>query len=108
MDNHPTEEVLSLCALDDQCATIESHLQSCDSCRELVDDIRSIKSNLASFGEEEIPPTLDERILSIMKEKNKSNRLPPFIQEWYKRPFVYGIITALAAVISYVIFAYFL
>lgn len=108
VDNHPTEEVLSLCALDDKCDGIESHLQYCDSCRELVDEIRAIKSDLVSFSEEEIPATVNERILSIMKDKNRENKLPMFVLDWYKRPFIYGIITALAAVLSYVVFAYFL
>ncbi|HEX2957253.1 MAG TPA: hypothetical protein VHO70_10495 [Chitinispirillaceae bacterium] len=107
VDNHPTEEVLGLCALDDQYKEIEEHLESCESCREYIDDIRSIKSEIESLGEEEIPPVLNQRILSIMKDKGTSKRIPPFIQEWYKRPFIYGILTVMAALLLYVLFEYF-
>ncbi len=107
VDNHPTEEVLGLCALDDQYKEIEEHLDSCESCREYVEDIRSIKSEIQSLGEEDIPPALDQRILSIMKDKSASKRIPPFITEWYKRPFVYGILTVLTAILLYVVFEFF-
>lgn len=107
VDNHPTEEVLGLCALDDQYKEIEEHLDSCESCREYIDDIRSIKNEIESLGEEDIPPALDQRILSIMKDKGKSKSIPPFISEWYKRPFVYGILTVMAALLLYVVFEYF-
>lgn len=107
VDNHPTEEVLGLCALDDQCSEIEQHLEYCESCKEYIDDIRSIKHEIASITEDEIPPALDQRILSIMKDKGKSKSIPPFILEWYKRPFIYGILTVMAALLLYVVFEYF-
>ena len=107
IDNHPTEDVLSACALEEQCDSIEQHLDMCSTCREFVDDIRTVRDEIASIGEEEIPVSLNNRILSIARSNNKMKQIPPFIQEWYKRPFVYGIITALAAILSYVIFIFF-
>ena len=108
IDNHPDEEILSACALEEECDTIEQHLDLCSTCREYVEDVRAVRDEIASIGDEEIPSGLNERILAIAKENNRAKRTPPFIQEWYKRPFVYGIITVLVVILSYVLFTFFL
>lgn len=108
IENHPAEDVLSACALDEHCDSIEKHLEMCHICREFVEDVRAVRDDIIKIEDEEIPSGLKERILSIAKEKNKAKRISPFICEWYKRPFAYGIITVLIAILSYVLFTFFL
>lgn len=101
--NHPSEEILTDCALDVVDSEVEHHLSECQQCKEFIEDVRMISNDIASLGEQDVPQHLHEKILSICRNKMHKNLLT-FIQSWYKNPFFYGILTILFSVFMYVVF----
>lgn len=104
---HPSEEVLTGCALEKADTDVLHHLDQCAECSEFVEDVRTIKNEIAALGDEQIPMYLHEKIMAIVHQK-KHSMIITFIQNWYKNPFFYGILTALFSIIVYAIFTFFL
>lgn len=100
---HPSEDVLTDCALDKVDIKVESHLAQCAQCREFIEDVRTISNEIVNLNDEEIPFQLHDKIMAITRKRNNLNVIS-FIQNWYKKPFFYGILTALFAIIVYAIF----
>lgn len=104
---HPSEEILAGCALDNTDEELRIHLAECSQCSEFVEDVRTICHEIANLEEQQIPLHLHEKIMAIAHQK-KEARMVTFIQNWYKNPFFYGIMTVLFTIIVYVIFIIFL
>lgn len=104
---HPSEETLTSCALDNASDELRDHLAQCSQCSEFVEDVRTICQKIESFDELQIPQHLHEKILAITSQK-KSAKVVIFIQNWYKNPFFYGIMTAFFAIVVYAIFVFYL
>lgn len=103
---HPTEDVLTKCALNND-VELEEHLFVCKECRDFVDDVRTISSDIADLDKIEIPEYLHEKIMAITNKKRKK-LFPSFIQNWYKNTFFYGVLTILFVILIYAIFIIFL
>ncbi|NLE00482.1 MAG: DUF3379 domain-containing protein [Fibrobacter sp.] len=106
--NHPSEEILVGCALDEIDAEVAKHISECDTCNEFVKDIRAIEKDIETIGEAEIPEYLNKKVLSITKMNRPGNYLQSFLQNWYKNPFFYGMLTILAVILSYIVFEVFM
>jgi len=104
---HPSEEILTGCALDDADDELRVHLAECSQCSEFVEDIRTICHEIADLEEQQIPQQLHEKIMAIANQQ-KGAKVITFIQNWYKNPFFYGIMTVLFVIIMYAIFIIFL
>jgi predicted anti-sigma-YlaC factor YlaD len=104
---HPSEEILAGCALDSVDEEIRDHLAECSQCSEFVEDMRTICQEIADLDEQQIPLYLHEKILAIANQR-KNSKIVTVIQNWYRNPFFYGIMTVLFAVFAYVIFFIFL
>jgi hypothetical protein len=105
---HPSEEILVDCALHETNDEVQNHLFECTECNSFVQDVQMMKEDIAGICDEEIPQYLENKVLAIAKLNRPENYLYTFLQNWYKNPFLIGIITAIAAVLSYVIFTIFL
>jgi hypothetical protein len=106
--NHPSEDSLISCALLEGDEEVSEHLFQCETCNEFVEDIRIICNDISSIEEEDVPLSLQKRILNITKRKKTHCRLLDFIQTWYRNPLVIGMITILAAIFSYFFFDFLL
>lgn len=104
---HPSEETLTGCALDNASEELRIHLAECSQCSEFVEDVRTICHEIESLDEQQIPQHLHEKIMAITSQK-KSAKIITFVQNWYRNPFFYGIMTVLFAIIVYAIFISFL
>ncbi len=104
---HPSEEILTTCALDKADQELRVHLAECSQCSEFVEDVRTICHEINFFDEQQIPLHLHEKIMAITGQK-KSAKFIIFIQNWHSNPFFYGIMTAFFAIIVYAIFVFFL
>ena len=108
IDNHPSEEVLLENALHfDGEEEIRAHLNECEECSEFVDEMQMIGKDICDIKEEDIPFQLQSKILSITKKK-QGKSVVVYLQNWYKNPFLFGLITALSAVMLFVVFEFFL
>ena len=106
-DCHPSEEILTGCALDNADDELLIHLEECSQCSEFVEDIRNICHEIADLEEQQIPQHLHDKIMAIVSQK-KGSKVINFIQNWYRNPFFYGIMTVLFVIIVYVIFIFLL
>ncbi len=107
--NHPTEDSLVSFALQlDGDEEVRKHLDDCQECLEYTDEIRMVGEDIEKIEEQEIPSDVQNRILSIARKKTGMENVSLLLRDWYKKPFLYGLFSALAAVMFYLIFEFFL
>jgi hypothetical protein len=102
--NHPSEDSLISCALQGGDDEVRQHLEECQACLEYTEEIREIGEDIRKIEEEEIPPGVQSRILSMAKKKTGMENVFLFLRDWYKKPFIYGLLSALAAIMFYFAF----
>ena len=93
MTNHPTDEALVECALDECDAKILAHIEQCSQCSDYIEAIRTVSRDIAAIEDEPVPERLAAKILAIAHSKRPDNYLMTFLQTWYKNPFLIGIAT---------------
>jgi len=48
---------------------VEAHLEACDDCRALLDDLRALRRSAASLEPASLPPTLWPRVAARLREQ---------------------------------------
>lgn len=59
---HPAEEELMELALHGNRRELEKHLEGCPACARMVKEFREVKQQVASFPDEEVPISLEQRV----------------------------------------------
>ena len=103
MTNHPTEDALVECALNEGDAMLLAHIEQCSRCSDYVEEIRTMSREIASLDDEPVPERLGASILAIARGKRPQNYVWTFLQTWYKRPFLIGIVTVGVILLLYVL-----
>ncbi len=99
--NHPSEEALVECALHECDEMLLAHIEECVQCREFVDEIRTLSNEIADIEDDPVPERLCAKILAISRSRRPQNYLLTFLQHWYKKPFLIGIVTIGAILLLY-------
>lgn len=106
---HPTEEELIEFALGEQVRQdIEEHVRSCPKCSEYIEEMKDVKEAFQSLEDIEVSPSVTKNIFAATKDKTFQSRAMVYMQNWYRYPFLLGLLTIGAVLLFYflVIFAF--
>ena len=105
--DHIAEEQLIAHSLGELNDDVVQHIGTCERCAHYVQDIEQLKIKLKTMGnDDEVPAHLAKQILAVAHSKKRPDNQFDFISNWYKNPFVLGLIVAGLTVIVYVIVVY--
>jgi hypothetical protein len=103
---HPADEVLTEFALTGENEGVEDHCQECPSCSRYVREIRDVRDALVSLPDEDVPPSLREKVL---KSASRSKGVPWFAfstLHLFRNPFAVGIGVVLLIIFFYIFFVF--
>jgi len=103
---HPTEDELSLYALDNEGAGVEEHVRTCPACARFVKEMRLAHAAVAGTPEPEVPAELERRILAHREVPRKVTVPSVRWTEWYRNPFVIGLGLVLTVIFFYIFFVF--
>ncbi|MFP4162749.1 MAG: hypothetical protein ACLFQB_03360 [Chitinispirillaceae bacterium] len=104
---HPTEEELIEFALGEQIGEeIREHVQSCTCCSEYIEEMKNVKEAFQEIEDVEVTPSVTNKIFAATKKKTFQSRAMVFIQNWYKYPFLLGLLTIGAILLFYYLVIY--
>ena len=101
--HHPTEESLVECALHPADAELLAHIEQCTQCSEYVEEIRMVSHEITALDDESVPERINVKILAIAHSKRPENYVLTFLQNWYKNPFLIGLVTIALILLLYVL-----
>ena len=99
--HHPTEEALVECALHPGDEELLAHIEQCTQCSDYVDDIRMVSEEITALDDEPVPERVNTKILAIARSKRPENYVLNFLQNWYKNPFLIGLVTIALIMLLY-------
>ncbi len=104
IDEHPTDEILTTYAVEENENDISTHIESCPSCSRYVKEMRIIKDSLETLPDEKTPDKLRGSIQKAIKDKNNNARsgLNFIWTNWFKNPFIIGIGIVWAIIFIYI------
>ncbi|MBD3346767.1 MAG: hypothetical protein GF401_17055 [Chitinivibrionales bacterium] len=103
---HPPDKVLTEYALGEKQETTRLHIQKCPSCARFVKEIVMVRERVATIEDEEIPPTVQHKILSIPKKKYFVSACWHSLSSHKSIPFLIGIGVTLAVIFFYIFFVF--
>ncbi|MBN1307899.1 MAG: hypothetical protein JXA18_08285 [Chitinispirillaceae bacterium] len=101
MNDHPTDEALIECALEESDGKLRVHIEQCPQCSDYIEEIRTVSRDIAAIEDEPVPERLATKILAIAHGKRPENYVMTFLQTWHKNPFLIGCATAGAILLLY-------